>query len=132
MLLHIKKYYFIVFSAFFKLFWNLRCTLLATRSKTQNRRKRQKPLNFFLTFSIPTLRFLSNTQNRKLGKRKVVKNIPRFLTFPTFQSFQFTTFHKPFEFFLIRFFSFWVGYEYPSLKHMFKVTNIKERVETVF
>ena len=42
---------------------------------------------FFLTFSLSTFRFQPNTQNRKLGRKKLGKNPPRFPMFPTFSEF---------------------------------------------
>ena len=98
--------------------------LQPARSKTRKLRKRRKPRKFFPTFSLPTFRFWPNTQNRKLGRRKFGKKIPRFLTFP---SFLFTTFCKTVEFF----FDFWLGYDYRSFKHIFRVIDKEERVNTV-
>ena len=43
----------------------------------------------FPTLSLPTFRFWPNTENRKLGRRKLGKKIP---SFPTFPSFRFNTF----------------------------------------
>ena len=54
--------------------------------------------NFFPAFSLPTFRFWHHTQNRKLGRRKLGKQIPKFPTFTTFLSFRFTTFRFNFQF----------------------------------
>ena len=54
--------------------------------------------NFFPTFSLPTFQFWSSTQNRKLERRKIGKNFPRFPTVSTFPSFQFATFLFNFQF----------------------------------
>ena len=112
---------------------------------------------FFLTFSLSTFRFQPNTQNGKLGRKKLGKKPPRFPMFPTFSEFLIyhsldflikcpslssssnkLSFSKLCVFFYFIFllclnllFHAIVGCNYPTCKCMFKVTQKKRNVHNI-